>query len=115
MAQRVVVTDDLDGVGEATTVSFSFEGQHLEIDLSKKNRAAFEKVLKPYLAAARRAGAGRGRSRHGVTSRKSSNGRRSAHRPDPAAVREWAAKNRLPVSTRGRISTDLIEQYLAAH
>jgi hypothetical protein len=115
MAQRVVVTDDLDGVGEATTVSFSFEGQHLEIDLSKRNRAAFEKALKPYLDVARRAGTSRGRSRHGMTSRKSSNGRRPAHHPDPAVVREWAAKNRLPVSTRGRISTDLLEQYLAAH
>jgi Lsr2 len=113
MAQRVVVTDDLDGVGEATTVAFSFEGQHLEIDLSKRNRAAFEKALRPYLEAARRTGTSRGGSR--PASRKSSNGRRGAHRTDPAVVREWAAKNRLPVSARGRISTDILEQYLAAH
>jgi hypothetical protein len=113
MAQKVVITDDLDGSGDATTVSFSFEGRSFEIDLSKKNRGELERALKPYVTAARRAGGHRRRGRPISTGRKGRNGRANA--PNPAVVREWAVKQRIPVSARGRISGDVLERYLSAH
>jgi hypothetical protein len=53
MARNVVTTttytDDIDGSTAAGTVSFAFDGTHYEIDLSKRNAAAFEKAMRPYL------------------------------------------------------------------
>ena len=51
----VTLTDDLDGGKADRTVSFSYAGAAYEIDLSKKNAGALEKVLAPYIGAARRA------------------------------------------------------------
>jgi hypothetical protein len=109
MATKTLIIDDIDGSGEATTVSLSYEGREYEVDLSKKNRSALEKALKPYLDVARQTS---GRSRRGP--RKTTHrGQSSAGSIDTAAVREWASKNGIAVSTRGRISRDVIEQYRA--
>ena len=62
-SKTTVITDyldDLDGGKAEGTLSFSVDGKLFEIDLSKKNRAAFDKALKPYLAAARPVRAARG-------------------------------------------------------
>jgi hypothetical protein len=40
------ITDDIDGSGEAQTVTFGIEGRQHEIDLSSKNRKV-DKALKP--------------------------------------------------------------------
>src|SRR5215470_19556043 len=50
MAQRVTVAleDDLDGGPADETVRFAFGGADYEIDLSKKNAAAFRKQLAPF-------------------------------------------------------------------
>jgi len=102
----VIVTDDLDGSGNAETVSFSFRGVTYEVDLGPKNRARLENALAPFIEAGRPVpGSGR---------------RRGASRPgsppaDRAAVRSWAKAAGLKVSERGRIGADIMGRYEAAH
>lgn len=103
------ITDDLDGSKDAQEVSFSFQGTDYTIDLSKKNQAAFEKALKPYLDAATKTSkrSSGGSARRGRTSTTRKNG------PDLAAVREWAKSKGIEVSDRGRVSRSVLEQYSA--
>jgi hypothetical protein len=107
MAQRtiLIIEDDLDGSSASETVSFSVQGVEYQLDLSDKNAAKFQKALDPYINAARRVGG-----------RKKSNGssRGGSASVDTASVRAWAQANGLHVSTRGRISADVLEQYKAA-
>jgi hypothetical protein len=110
MAQTVITTDDLDGTAEATSIQFSFDGVNYSIDLSKKNKSAFEKALKPYIDAAKKTGGRRARSTPAPTRKRS-----SASKTDLGAVREWAAEQGIEVSTRGRIAKDVVEAYAAAH
>ena len=106
MAQRVTVAleDDLDGGPAAETVRFAFDGAEYEIDLSKKNAAAFGKQLAPYIEHARKAG--RAQPRRG--------GRTSAGRQRSSDIRAWAKEHGLAVSERGRIPASVQEQYHAA-
>jgi hypothetical protein len=102
----VIITDDLDGSENAETVSFGFDGVTYEIDLGKKNRAKLERALAPFIGAGRRVP-------HGGP-------RRGARQPtgssvDRAAVRAWASTAGMKVSERGRISSDIMRQYKAAH
>jgi hypothetical protein len=102
----VIVQDDLDGSDGAETVTFGFDGVAYEIDLSKVNRAKLESAVGPYMEAGRRVSPGR---------RTSATRRTQQPRFDRAAVRTWARENGLKVSERGRISTELLEKYNAAH
>ena len=101
-------TDDIDGGKAEGTIAFSFDGTSYEIDLSKKNRAAFEKVLAPYVKAARKTRATRGRAP--ATKRSSAAGRERLQ-----AIREWAKAQGIDIAERGRISQDVQNQYDAAH
>ena len=60
MAQRVTVAleDDLDGGPADETVRFGFGGAEYEIYLSKKNAAAFRKMITPFIEHARKAARG---------------------------------------------------------
>jgi hypothetical protein len=103
------LVDDLDGSEAQRTVTFAWDGRSYEVDLSKKNAAAFEKTMKPYLAAARRAQA--------TTARSSGRGRSAvsgARRRDLPAIREWARAHGHTVSDRGRISASIVKAYEAA-
>ncbi len=51
--QKVILIDDLDQTEGATTVHFGFKGASYEIDLSDKNLDKLEKLLTPYIKAAR--------------------------------------------------------------
>jgi hypothetical protein len=102
----VVVTDDLDGSQDAETVSFGLDGVTYEIDLSADNRARLARDFAPYVEAGRRIARSRSRG---------SQVRSGGPRIDRAAVRAWAKENGLQVSERGRISSDLMSQYEAAH
>ena len=106
MATRtsVITSDDLDGSGNAETVTFGFNGAVYEIDLAPKNRAKLEKALAPYLEVARR-----------VSARNRRPAARRASAQDNAAIRSWAKSKGLKVSERGRISSDIISQYQAHH
>lgn len=106
MAQQttVTLTDDLDGGRAAETVSFGLDGRVYEIDLSKKNAAAFRRKLAPFLEHARKAGRGR---RHRP-------GRTAASRDRSGGIRAWAKGQGIAVSERGRIPASVVEQYEAA-
>jgi hypothetical protein len=120
MATTTVITDDLDGSSGAETVTFTWDGESYELDLSKKNRTAFEKALKPYIDAARRSsgrgGRGSRRAAGSTTSRRgrSRGSRNSASSLDLGAVRAWASQNGYQVSSRGRISREVVEAYQAS-
>jgi hypothetical protein len=109
MAKQTVVSevlvDDLDGSPGDRTVSFTWDGVSYEIELSKKNIAAFEKALKPYLDAGRRIRRSRGRRAGGARS-----GKR-----DVAAIRDWAVNNGFAVSARGRVASSIVDAYEAAN
>lgn len=100
-------TDDIDGSKDATEVAISYQGVDYTIDLSKKNAAALEKALKPYLEAATKIPGRTSKSR-----RKPSGP--SGSRNDLAKIREWARAQGLTVSDRGRVSSSVIDQYDAA-
>jgi hypothetical protein len=103
------VTDDIDGSKDATEVAFSYDGADYTIDLGKKNAAAFEKALKPYLDAATKV------SRRSSSSRRPRSASSTASRSDLAQVREWAKSQGIEVSERGRVSASVLEQYDAAN
>ena len=105
MARKVVLIDDIDGVSQAATVAFSYDGRSFEIDLSSKNRAALLKAIKPYTDAARQ-----------VSSRRRGRGAKSSSaKGDPKTIRAWALQAGYKLSARGRVPADVIEAYRKAH
>ena len=120
MAQRTVVqlTDDLDGSpiadGDGETVRLVYRGQSYELDLSSGNVGQLDKVLEPYLTAARTtSGGSSGASRQRASGRAPAGG--ATEGPDPTAVRAWAEANGVAVNSRGRLSGEVVEQYRAAN
>lgn len=103
----IEITDDLDGSKNAVETSFSFRGTDYTVDLGKRNLAALEKALKPYIDAASKVSNGPAAKRRSTT---------TAHTgPDLGAIRAWAKGAGIEVSERGRISKTVREQYDAAH
>ena len=110
MAQEVItkLIDDLDGSEASETVFFALDGESYEIDLNAKNAAALRKALDRYRAAARTNG-------NGASTARRSRGKASRSRGeiDPKQVRAWAAEQGFEISSRGRIPTEVLEQYKA--
>jgi hypothetical protein len=106
MAQKVTVAleDDLDGGPADETVRFGIGGAEYEIDLSKRNAAAFRRKLAPFIDHARKAGRGSRRR----------TGRTASSRQNGGDIRAWAKGQGIAVSERGRIPASVIEQYKAA-
>ena len=106
MAQKITVAleDDLDGSRADETLRFGFGGTEYEIDLSKKNAAAFRKQIAPYLEHGRKIG--RSAQRRGI--------RTAASRQRSSDIRAWAVQQGITVSDRGRIPASVVEQYEAA-
>jgi hypothetical protein len=105
MAQKITVElqDDLDGGPADETVRFRVDSAEYEIDLSKKNAAAFRKKLAPFIDPCPQGRAGTA--------------------PPTGADREPGPQRRYPgvgenqgiaVSARGRIPAGVVEQYHAA-
>ncbi len=92
----VVITDDLDGLPGAKTVTFGVDGVSYQIDLAELNRTRFAAALAPFIAAGRLVS-------------------RGGRRVDRGAVRAWARQAGLAVSERGRISAEVVRHYQAAH
>lgn len=110
MAKEIIerLIDDIDGGAAEATIKFSFNEAEYEIDLSKRNISAMEKVLRPYVSVARPV--------KKITQPKRAtrvNGR--AKRLDLSKVREWAAENGFDVAPRGRVAATIIDAYEAAH
>jgi hypothetical protein len=104
MARKTIVelTDDLDGKKAAETVSFSLDGRPMEIDLSSANAAKLRKALEPYIEAGRRVRGGTRASAAAPAGRTSE---------ETHAIREWARASGYHVSSRGRISAEVLEAY----
>ncbi|GAA0191684.1 Lsr2 family protein [Glutamicibacter creatinolyticus] len=91
---QIALIDDIDG-GEATeSFSFSFGGQHYEIDLNDENAEKFRAAMEPYIQAGRS-------SKQNSTS-------------EAPAIRAWAKENNMKVNARGRLNADVVEAYYAA-
>lgn len=110
MAQKVqvILVDDVDGGEAVETVTFALDGTAYEIDLSAGNATSLRDAFAPFVASARKAGrtGGRGSSRGGR-----GRGSTTMDREQAAAIRDWARKQGLKVSDRGRIPANIVEQY----
>jgi hypothetical protein len=122
LAQKVVVSlvDDLDASEADETVEFGLDGATYEIDLSEANAAALRDTLADYVAHARRSGGRRRTSAPSTSSgsRRGSGGgggRAAVDREQNQAIREWARKQGMTVSERGRIPSEVSEAYHKAH
>jgi hypothetical protein len=113
MARRIVETliDDTDGTIASETVVFAIDGSSYQIDLSDPNATKIRDALAPFVAVARtvhgsatRRGRGRTGAPHARLSREKS-----------AEIRQWAKKNKITVSERGRIAAHVVKQYEAAN
>lgn len=108
MATRTVIEmiDDLDGSEATETVRFGLDGTEYEIDLAGENAETLRGALSRFVEAARRDTApGR---------RRASTPKAAGSGVDTKAVRRWAAENGIQVNTRGRISDDVVQRYLAS-
>lgn len=106
MAKQTIVTlvDDLDGSEAEEQVEFAMDGKSYEIDLSTANSKKLREALAPFVAAARRAGGTRRRS-------SGSTPRPAVDREQNQAIREWAQKQGMKISERGRIPASVLEAY----
>jgi len=114
MAQKVTVSlvDDMDGSTAAETVEFGLDGVSYEIDLSDGNATKLRDALAGYVTNARRAGGRRRSGGGGGTRRPGGAGARpSVDREQNAAIREWARKQGMKISDRGRIPAEVLAAY----
>jgi len=113
MAQRIVLSDDLDESEATQTLNYTIDDQEYEIDLSEENVQRFHAALEPFVSKSRKvqrqpAPARRGR---GDGRRKSSGGGRD----DIPQIRSWAESQGMDVSARGRVKKEVIDAYDQAH
>ncbi|MFF2554832.1 Lsr2 family protein [Nocardia sp. NPDC058058] len=111
MARKVIVemVDDFDGDSIAEeTVLFAVDGVGFEIDLSTANAAKLREVFDQWAPYARKVG--RSRSTKGTTSA-APKARPAIDREQTRAIREWARQNGFEVSTRGRVSAEILDAY----
>ncbi|WP_069165251.1 histone-like nucleoid-structuring protein Lsr2 [Nocardia altamirensis] len=110
MARKVVVTlvDDYDGKSQAEeTVHFALDGVAYELDLSALNASQLRGIFEQWTPNARKVGR--------APRTKGTAPRPAAGREQTAAMREWARKKGIEVSTRGRISVEVAEAYMKAN
>jgi len=111
LAQQTIVqyTDDLDGSPASGAVRFELDGRSYEIDLSDENADKLREIFAPYVAAARRAGGGRGRQAAPSSPKARSATGRS--REEMAEMRRWLRENGYKVSDRGRVPNEFAQAY----
>lgn len=108
MARKVIVelVDDFDGKSTAEeTVNFAVDGVGYEIDLSASNATNLRGVFEQWTPHARKVG------RAAKSSSAASKGRSTVDREQTQAIREWARKNGFEVSSRGRVSAEILDAY----
>ncbi|HZN74459.1 MAG TPA: Lsr2 family protein [Micromonosporaceae bacterium] len=112
MARReiVVLEDDLDGGDAAETVKFGLDGVQYEIDLNSKNAGKLREAISPYVTAGRRVGRG-GLTIGGRAASARSRGGATSDREQNKAIRSWAKKAGKPISDRGRIPQEIVDEY----
>jgi Lsr2 len=97
-----LIEDDLDGTQATETVRFAIDGVEYEIDLSDRNANRLRNSLSDFISHGRKVGGRRGRRSVAVDG------------VDNKAVRAWAKSAGVAISSRGRISADVVEQYRRA-
>lgn len=120
VVQQITYIDDL--TGEELTdetyqqVHFGWDGTNYQIDLSKLGAAKLEKFITPYVEAAQKISATRGRTRgaSGGSGKRPGTGS-GLSKETLAQIREWSAKNGRELSSRGRVPQDVIDAWEAAH
>lgn len=114
MAQKttIVLTSDLTdeemAEGEGQTVEFGLDGVTYETDLFNDQADELRRALAPYIENARRVG---GRKQQAKPARTHGTGAASVDREQNQAIREWARKQGMEVSERGRIPGKVAEAY----
>jgi len=108
VAQKVQVqlVDDFDGSVADGTVTFGLDGKSYEIDLSAANAQKLRGALAEFVEKARKVG--------GKQAKAPRVGTRSGTK-DLGDVRAWARDNGFQVSDRGRVSSEVLSAYDAAH
>lgn len=109
---EVRLIDDLDGGEAHNTVGFAIDGRGYELDLSKENEEQLRNALAPFIKVARRAHIPAGFERSPRRLRVGN--LKETRAGDTVAIRDWARRNNLAVSDRGRVSHDIRRQYQAA-
>ena len=102
MAQQLSIqlVDDFDGKPADETVTFAIDGRTYEIDLTRRNAKELRDTLQPYVDRSRRA-AGSPRARRTAAAPSPSRRRASSRKTsDAAAIRVWAAENKVKVPAR---------------
>lgn len=116
MAERIVeqLIDDIDGSdisdGSGEEVFFSFRDAYYRIDLSARNVAKLEKLLRPYIDVATKLPT----STPGRRPKLSTIVRNSTYEHSQT-IRLWARKNGYNIASRGRIGREIVEAYEVAH
>lgn len=85
-------------------VRFGFEGTDYILDLSEDNAREFQRLLEPYINAARKVTTPRVPRRESVSTRGNSR-----------AIRQWAQDQGLKIANRGKIPHEIIDAYDKAH
>jgi nucleoid-associated protein Lsr2 len=121
MADIAVKIDDLESAAGRHVASteenpvnrlfWAYDGTSYQIDLTVKNRAAFDKAVEKYLAASQEYVSPTEPSRRpvGRQSRKSTGSKAPKTRADD--VRAWAATKGIKVSERGRVPREIWERW----
>jgi hypothetical protein len=97
------VLDDVDGTIASETIGFAVEGVSYQIDLNKKNAKVLRADFAKWITHARKVKA----SNTARSGRRSPAGKAN----QSSAIRAWASAQGLPVNSRGRIPSSVIEQY----
>lgn len=105
MAQKVQIhlIDDLTGEDAQETVRFGLDGNSYEIDLTTDNAAKLREALSIYTDKGRKAGRANGKPRT-----------TGSQREEMQKIRKWARDNGHNPSSRGRLSSEIIDAYHAA-
>lgn len=116
MAERIIhqLVDDLDGSvipdGAGEHIEFGLRATTYAIDLSDANAAKLDDALKIFIAAARRTG-----GRHTVKAARTAGSESEDRKAHLTAIRQWARERGYDVSSRGRISAEIVAEFDAAH
>ncbi|PWJ24113.1 Lsr2 protein [Branchiibius hedensis] len=113
MAQRtqIITISDLSRVEvvDGESIPFSFRGVDYVIDLTAQEAKEFDEALALYTGHAQRVGGRKQRASSGTSSAT------GADREQLAKIREWAKDHGYQVAERGRIKSEVLDAYEAAH
>ena len=102
-----VIRDDIDGTEGAQSYTFALGKDQYEIDLNDANYKKLESALEPFVKVGAKVTARVPRERGSAAPK--------GNREELQKIREWAAKEGLEVSARGRIAQSVQDAYRQSH